>query len=52
VVQDELLLGLWLSDTRQANPATFAEVEPGSDKDGPFQRVNDLGWSETSSGGA
>jgi hypothetical protein len=36
VVQDELLLGLRLSNTRQANPATFAEIEPDFDKDDPF----------------
>jgi hypothetical protein len=50
-VQDELLLSLWLSDTRQTNPAAFAEIEPDFDKDDLLKRMNDLGWSETSGGG-
>jgi hypothetical protein len=51
-VQDELLLSLGLGDTRQTNPAAFAEIEPDFDKDDLLKTVNDLGWSETSGGDA
>jgi hypothetical protein len=50
-MQDELVLGFWLGDTRQTNPAPFAQIEPDFNQDDPLEGVNDLGWSETSGGG-
>ena len=42
------MLGFWLGDARQTNPAAFAQIEPDFNQDDLFKGVNDLGWSETS----